>query len=131
MHTLSQLFPLRNTTTDAFHPLPILHYLSYFVVPHIISRLITQDCGKSSDMSTYSIMEASSDAGEHINPDQDDDPEIDMINHKTTIVLKRAAVDKQREDLEMVAAKALISLQGGEADKPDKPVSDIHFLADI
>ncbi|KAH0826086.1 hypothetical protein J3R83DRAFT_11684 [Lanmaoa asiatica] len=126
LHTLSQLFPLRNTTTDAFHPLPILHYLSYFIVPHVISRLIAQDCKKTTDISAYGIMVASSDAGEHINPDRDDDPEIDMINHKTTIALKRAAVDRQQdsEDLETVAAKALVCLRrGGEVDKPDEPKS--------
>lgn len=119
------------SSDNAFHPLPILHYLSYFVVPHVICRLVAQDCGNSSDVSAFSIMEASSDAGEHIHLDRDDDDEIDTINHRTTIALKRTAVDKQRDDLETVAAKALVSLQGGEVHKPDKPVSIVHFLTDI
>lgn len=124
MHTLLQLFPPSSTTTDAFKPLPLLHYFSYFLVPHIISRFICEDCKKGSQICAYSIMTASSDAGESINPERDDDDEVDTINHRTTVALKQAAINDQQE-VEM-AAKVLISLQ---SHKPQEVgVDDVGFM---
>ncbi|KAI6038076.1 hypothetical protein EDC04DRAFT_2604355 [Pisolithus marmoratus] len=60
MHTLLQLFP-PTTSTDAFQPLSLLQYFSYFVVPHIACWLIAKDFSISMTMSAYKLMVESSD----------------------------------------------------------------------
>ncbi|KAH0834830.1 hypothetical protein J3R83DRAFT_10448, partial [Lanmaoa asiatica] len=79
LHILLQLFPHGLTVTDTFKPLPMLHYFSYFLAPHIIAQLITEDCKKTSDINTYTIMTASSDAGKSINLEHNDDDELNVI----------------------------------------------------
>ncbi|KAI6024553.1 hypothetical protein EDC04DRAFT_2516921, partial [Pisolithus marmoratus] len=68
MHTLLQLFP-PTTSTDAFQPLSLLQYFSYFVVPHIACQLIAEDFSISTTTSAYKLMVESSDVGELINPE--------------------------------------------------------------
>ena len=69
-------------------------------------------------------MTASSDAGESINPERNDNDEVDTINHRTTVALKRAAINDQQE-VEM-AAKVLISLQ---SHKPQEAgADDVGFM---
>ncbi|KAH0828634.1 hypothetical protein J3R83DRAFT_2978 [Lanmaoa asiatica] len=111
MHTLLHLFR-RNVPTNAFQPLPVMHYLCYFVVPHVVARLICQDYNTSMLMNGCNIMEASSDIGELINPERDDDSELDCINQKTTVMFRGASQSSQQTRIEAVdaaVAKALSS----------------------
>ncbi|KAI5983265.1 hypothetical protein EDC04DRAFT_2915068 [Pisolithus marmoratus] len=108
MHTLLQVFP-PSTSTDTFQPLSLWQYLCYVVVLHIVCQLILEDLGISTTINTYKIMLESSDAGELIHPEHDDDEELDLIKHKTTLALKqiRTWEDSMIHD----AAKVLVALQ--------------------
>ncbi|KAI6153204.1 hypothetical protein BKA82DRAFT_3940365, partial [Pisolithus tinctorius] len=78
MHTLLQLFP-PTMSTDAFQPLSLLQYLTYFIIPHVVCRFISQDFGLLLTMPAHNIMVESNDVGELINPEHDDDDELDQI----------------------------------------------------
>ncbi|KAI6149685.1 hypothetical protein BKA82DRAFT_4014184 [Pisolithus tinctorius] len=107
MHTLLQLFP-PTTSTDAFQPLSLLQYLTYFVIPHVVCRFIAQDFGLLSTMPAHSIMVESNDVGKLINPEHDDDDELDQIKRATTFALKQRNLEGRTiHD----AAKALVALQ--------------------
>ncbi|KAI5997545.1 hypothetical protein EDD15DRAFT_2364272 [Pisolithus albus] len=95
MHMLLQLFPL-TTPTDAFQPLSLMQYLSYFVTPHIFCQLIAEDYGGTTTINAQKIMYESSDVGELVNPkcdDDDDDDELDQIKCKTTLALRKRTSD--------------------------------------
>ncbi|KAI5997185.1 hypothetical protein EDC04DRAFT_2585189 [Pisolithus marmoratus] len=118
MHTLIQLFPL-TTLTDAFQPLSLRQYFAYFVIPHIACRLIAEDLSISATMNAYKVMVESSNVGELINPERDDDNELDLIKHRTMLVLRQRALGGRTiHD----AAKALVSLQMKTPDVPDASV---------
>ncbi|KAI6137737.1 hypothetical protein BKA82DRAFT_4369575 [Pisolithus tinctorius] len=107
MHTLLQLFP-PTTSTDAFQPLSLLQYLTYFVIPHVVCRFIAQDFSLLSTMPAHSIMVESNDVGKLINPERDDDDELDQIKRATTFTLKQRNLEGRTiHD----AAKALVALQ--------------------
>ena len=109
MHILLQLFRC-NTPTDAFHPLPLMHYMCYFMVPHVIMHLICQDYNTSVLMNGYNIMEASSDVGELINLEHDDDSKLNYINQKTIIMFQgtlESSKQTQIEAIDAAVAKAL------------------------
>ncbi|KAI6154670.1 hypothetical protein BKA82DRAFT_35637 [Pisolithus tinctorius] len=107
MHTLLQLFP-PTTSTDAFQPLSLLQYLTYFVIPHVVCQFIAQDFGLLSTMPAHSIMVESNDVGELINPKHDDDDELDQIKCATTFALKQRNLEGRTiHD----AVKALVALQ--------------------
>lgn len=107
MHTLLQLFP-PTTPTDAFQPLSFLQYLSYFITPHIFCQLIAEDYGGVTTVNAQKIMYESSDVGELVNPERDDDDELDQIKRKTTLALRNRTLDgRTTQD----AANALIALR--------------------
>ncbi|KAI5984247.1 hypothetical protein F5J12DRAFT_899311 [Pisolithus orientalis] len=107
MHMLLQLFP-PTTSTDAFQPLSLLQYLTYFIIPHVICQFITQDFSLLSTMPTHNIMVESNDVGKLINPKRDDDDELDQIKRAMTFALKQRNLKGQ-----MIhdTAKALVTLQ--------------------
>ncbi|KAI6001304.1 hypothetical protein EDD15DRAFT_2361664 [Pisolithus albus] len=107
MHMLLQLFPL-TTPTDAFQPLSLMQYLSYFVTPHIFCQLIAEDYGGATTINAQKIMYESSDVGELVNPECDDDDELDQIKCKTTLALRKRTSDgRTTQD----AASALVALR--------------------
>ncbi|KAG8213439.1 hypothetical protein J3R82DRAFT_11952 [Butyriboletus roseoflavus] len=97
-----------------------MHYLCYIVTPHIVSQLIMQDLNISSFVSAYNTMVASSDVGDSIHMNEDDDDEADLINHKTTLSFKGHAMH-EREGIE-AAARTLVSLQNYKAPEPGNKV---------
>ncbi|KIK97908.1 hypothetical protein PAXRUDRAFT_69947, partial [Paxillus rubicundulus Ve08.2h10] len=78
MHTLLGLFPIQTTSTNAFKPLSHFHFFTYFLVPHIAAKLIAEDY-KTTIANGYSHMTASSDVGALLNPENDEDAELDNI----------------------------------------------------
>ncbi|KAI5981452.1 hypothetical protein EDD15DRAFT_2203956 [Pisolithus albus] len=107
MHMLLQLF-LLTTPTDAFQPLSLMQYLSYFVTPHIFCQLIAEDYGGATTINAQKIMYESSDVGELVNPECDDDDELDQIKCKTTLALRKRTSDgRTTQD----AASALVALR--------------------
>ncbi|KAI5994937.1 hypothetical protein F5J12DRAFT_962200 [Pisolithus orientalis] len=107
MHMLLQLFPPM-TSTDAFQPLSLLQHLTYFIIPHVVCQFIAQDFGLLSTMPTHNIMVESNDVGELINPEHNDDDELNQIKRAMTFALKQRNLEGQTiHD----AAKALVTLQ--------------------
>ncbi|KAI5995020.1 hypothetical protein EDD15DRAFT_2365927 [Pisolithus albus] len=107
LHILLQLFP-PNTPTDAFQPLSLWQFFTYVVVPHTVCQLIVEDFNLTTTINAYKLMVESSDVSELINPDCDDDDELDRIKHMTTLALKqRISHGGTVHD----AAKALVALQ--------------------
>ncbi|KAI5987008.1 hypothetical protein F5J12DRAFT_561084 [Pisolithus orientalis] len=95
MHTLLQLFP-PTTSTDAFQPLSLLQYPTYFIIPHVVCQFIAQDFGLLSTMPVHNIMVESNDVGELINPERNDDDELDQINVQRHSLLNRETSRAER-----------------------------------
>ncbi|KAI5984002.1 hypothetical protein EDD15DRAFT_2375721 [Pisolithus albus] len=122
MHMLLQLF-LPTTPTDTFQPLSLMQYLSYFITPHIFCQLIAEDYGGATTINAQKIMYESSDVGELVNPECDDDDELDQIKCKTTLTLRKRTSDgRTTQD----AASALVALRYSkptDAPGPSKAIS--------
>lgn len=122
LHTLFTLFPASETPTNAFEPIPLRRFLVYFVVPHVITTLIAQDHQTSNFSNAHGILVESSDAGELINPEDDNDNELEEINRLTSFTLKRfnfhtskglgeRPTQQENRSRENDAAGALVALQ--------------------
>jgi len=115
MHTLFGLFPSQSTVMDAFKPLPYLHYFTYFLVPHIVTKLITEDF-KTTVLNAHRYMISSSDAGELVHPESDDDTELDGIYRQNLIFFKTWKLPTHQattgDSGTEAAANALLKLKG-------------------
>ncbi|KAI6009543.1 hypothetical protein F5J12DRAFT_782057 [Pisolithus orientalis] len=64
-------------------------YLTYFIIPHVTCQFITQDFGLLSTMPAHNIMVESNDVGKLINPEHNDDEELNQIKCAMTFTLKQ------------------------------------------
>lgn len=94
-HTLLGLFPAVKVLIDVLRPLRShVQLLTYMMVPYCAARLIAEDQGLPSIEEGYSCMLASSDVGELINPERDEDEELDEIYRQNIMSFTRQG--KQR-----------------------------------
>ncbi|KAJ8582821.1 hypothetical protein M405DRAFT_867528 [Rhizopogon salebrosus TDB-379] len=83
--TLLRKYPPEITPTDAFRPLNTEKYLEYFVVRLVGNELIREDLGlnsQDSDSDARSIAVRTVLHGTYLNPQEDDDEELDNILHR-------------------------------------------------
>jgi len=72
------MFNPHTTPDNAFWPLDFLNFSHYFLVPYVAHHLIADDL-KCSLSDAYKVMIDSSDTGESLHPEDDDDKELDVI----------------------------------------------------
>ena len=72
----------------AFQPLSLAKTTAYFLVPYVAHRLIAQDLECSLD-AVYKTMIDSSDAGNALHPERDDDEELTEILHENVCAARR------------------------------------------
>ena len=79
MHTLLGLFPAQKLEGGhAFSPLPNHYFFSYFLVPHVVASLIADDFATTIS-NGHSDMIESSNPSKLVNPERDDDDELNII----------------------------------------------------
>ncbi|KAG9309378.1 hypothetical protein JVU11DRAFT_10620 [Chiua virens] len=79
MQTLLGMFPPTTTPWDAFDPLPYIYFFDYVLVPYTAARLICQDLLSDNPAAGYLAMVDSSDVGDAIHREHDDDKELQAI----------------------------------------------------
>ncbi|KAI6156819.1 hypothetical protein BKA82DRAFT_4345864 [Pisolithus tinctorius] len=84
-HTLIALFLASAELTAAIWPLPLAQFTTYFMVPYIVTLLITDDYSPTTVVKAHKIMVASSDAGSLIHPANDDDTELEEIFYRNIV----------------------------------------------
>ncbi|KAH7905692.1 hypothetical protein BJ138DRAFT_1105781 [Hygrophoropsis aurantiaca] len=77
MHTLFRLF-LPTTSNASISPLTVAQFTTYFLAPYIAMSLIAEDMGIFIEQG-YEEMIASNEVGQSLNPEEDDDEELEAI----------------------------------------------------
>ncbi|KAG8215158.1 hypothetical protein J3R82DRAFT_8657 [Butyriboletus roseoflavus] len=91
-HTLLGLFPAVKVPIDVLQPLRShVQLLTYVLVPYCAARLIAEDLKEG-----YFCMLASSDVGEVVNPERDDDEELDEIYRQNIMSFTRQGKQRSR-----------------------------------
>ena len=77
------------TEMESISPLDLSSFTTYFLVPYVTCHLIKDDFDCSVE-DAYKTMLESADAGYSLNPQDDDDDELDCILHKNVRLAKKA-----------------------------------------
>jgi hypothetical protein len=88
------MFDPSSTPTNSFSPLTLSRFTEIFLVPFIVCHLIAQDLGCSTK-EAHKVMIESGDVGERLQPQKDDDKELDdiLMNNGRKARNERKALD--------------------------------------
>ena len=96
---LLSIFPWESTSTDTFHPLTYIQFLTFVLVPYIATELITEDMHCSLEAAHHCMIQ-SHHTGTILHPEHDNDDEVDTICRSTLAAFKSMRLKtkgKQRE----------------------------------
>ena len=89
MHILLGMYPQATTLTAVFQPLSYLYFLTYILVPYVVTELIGEDLGCNLE-DAYQHMIKSGPVGSLLFADTDGDKELDSICHDIIVEQRKS-----------------------------------------